>query len=122
MAARVPASWLKGGQKSQKYSAERVEVDGITFDSKKEMRRWLDLRTLERAGAISNLQRQVRFFLTGQYAPLVSEKGRRLSYIADFVYLDGNRQIIEDAKGFATPEYKLKKAIMRAMGHEIREV
>lgn len=122
MAARVPASWLKGRQKSQKYSAERVEVDGITFDSKKEMRRWLDLRTLERAGAISNLQRQVRFFLTGQYAPLVSEKGRRLSYIADFVYLDGNRQIIEDAKGFATPEYKLKKAIMRAMGHEIREV
>lgn len=121
MAARVPANWLKGA-KTNKFSASKVTVDGITFDSKREAARWFDLCNLQRAREIFDLQRQVRFWLVGQGGTLISDSGRRLSYIADFVYIRGNSQIIEDAKGFATPEYKLKKAIMRSMGHEIVEV
>lgn len=119
--ARVPASWLKG-QRENKYSARKIEVDGLTFDSQKEAARWFDLLNLQRAGMITDLQRQVRFDLHGQHMSLVSDKGRRLCYVADFVYRRDGRQVIEDAKGFRTPEYKLKKAIMRSMGHEIVEV
>jgi hypothetical protein len=120
--ARVPSSWLKGAVEN-KYRAKKIEVDGLTFDSQKEAARWFDLLSLQRAKLITDLQRQVRFDLHGQHMPLVSDKGRRLSYVADFVYRrrDGV-QVIEDAKGFKTPEYKLKKAILRAMGHEIVEV
>lgn len=119
--ARVPASWLKGAVEN-KYRAKKIEVDGLTFDSHKEAARWFDLLNLQRAKLIIDLQRQVRFDLHGQHMPLVSDKGRRLCYVADFVYKRDGRQVIEDAKGFKTKDYKLKKAIMRAMGHEIVEV
>jgi hypothetical protein len=119
--ARVPSSWLKE-QRQNKYRAKRIEVDGITFDSQKEAGRWFDLLNLQRARLITDLQRQVRFDLRGQFAPLVSDKGRRLSYVADFVYQRDGMQVIEDAKGIQTPEYKLKKAILRSMGHTVIEV
>lgn len=119
--ARVAASWLKGAV-DNKYRAKKIEVDGLTFDSQKEAARWFDLLNLQRAKLITDLQRQVRFDLHGQHMPLVSDKGRRLSYVADFVYRRDGAQVIEDAKGYRTPEFKLKKAIMRAMGHEIVEV
>lgn len=107
----------------QKYGNRKVDVDGITFDSAREARRWGELQMLERAGEIRDLRRQVRLHLWGQRAPLVSDKGRRLSYVADFVYEDAEgRTVVEDAKGHPTPEYRLKKAILRAMGVEIVEV
>lgn len=119
--ARVPKLWLQGAVEN-KYRAKKIEVDGLAFDSQKEAARWFDLLNLQRAKLITDLQRQVRFDLHGQHMPLVSDKGRRLSYVADFVYRRDGMQVIEDAKGFLTPEYKLKKAILRAMGHEIVEV
>jgi hypothetical protein len=119
--ARVPRSWLKGAV-DNKYRAKKIEVDGLTFDSQKEAARWFDLLNLQGAGMITDLQRQVRFDLHGQHMPLVSDKGCRLSYVADFVYRRDGVQVIEDAKGFKTQEYKLKKAILRAMGLEIVEV
>ena len=101
-----------------------VTVDGCRFDSTKEAKRWCELKLLERQGEISTLERQVRVHLQGKDGPLVSDKGRRLSYVADFRYFDRRRSawVYEDAKGYKTPEYKLKKAILRAQGMEITEV
>lgn len=110
-----------------KYRNKKIERHGITFDSLKEYMRYQDLMLLQRAGKITDLQRQVKFTLIPtQYEkfPRYSEKtGKRLkdgirtlekecSYIADFVYNVDGKQVVEDAKGFRTPEYRLKKKMM----------
>jgi hypothetical protein len=109
--------------RQSKYGAKKVIIDGITFDSKKEARRYFELTLLEKAREISGLELQVKFELEGADGRvLVSDSGRRLSYVADFTYRDqSGALIIEDAKGMETPAYKLKKAIMRSMGHQIIE-
>lgn len=81
--------------------------DGITHDSIREANRWCELKLLERAGKISDLQRQVKFEL------LPKQDGERaVYYIADFVYVENGREVVEDAKGFRTKEYKLKKRML----------
>jgi len=107
-----------------KYGAKKTQVGEIKFASKKEANRWQELQVLERCGAISNLQRQVKIELMGQYRPLYTRTGRKMRYVADFTYIDNDSKIlvIEDAKGFKTKEYEVKRAIVAAMGLEIREV
>lgn len=46
-----------------KYRNKKITVNGITYDSKKEMRRHLLLLSMERNGMITDLQRQVKFVL-----------------------------------------------------------
>lgn len=106
-----------------KYGAKKVTIDGIKFDSVAEGRRWQELKLLERAGEIVDLKRQVKIPLMGQNGPLLSEKGNPLSYVCDFKYYDCTlgKVVIEDKKGFRTPEYKLKRAICRAQGIHILE-
>lgn len=110
--------------KANKYSAERITVQGITFDSKKEAKRFGELRLLQRAGAITDLQYQVPIPLMGRDGPLKGISGRALTYRADFTYLDiaTGQTVIEDAKGFQVKEYKLKRSILAAQGIEIVEV
>lgn len=113
--------------KRSKYGAKKTEVDGIVFDSKHEAERYCELKMLERAGEISNLGLQKPFLLLPtayKTVPRYGKKGQRLAdkevvrfrqvvYIADFVYLDKNgNMIVEDAKGVRTPEYKLKQKMM----------
>lgn len=118
---------MKTGRKRSKYGASKVIVNGITFHSRAEASRYTDLVRMQAAGVISDLQLQVRFQLLGVGSALlriVSQgypKGRVVNYVADFVYVEEGQVIIEDVKGMATPEYKLKKAIMACMGHQIRE-
>lgn len=109
-----------------KYGARKVKFDGQTFDSQLEARRYSQLKLLQRAGEISDLQLQVRFPLfAGDQPILIRSKGypngRQLSYVADFVYQEGGQQVIEDAKGRRTPEFKIKVALMECMGHQVRE-
>ena len=42
-----------------KYNSRKTTVDGITFDSKKEARRYLVLKQMEQDGEIKNLRLQV---------------------------------------------------------------
>lgn len=112
-------------QKRSKYNAKRVTVDGITFDSKKEAVRWQELRMMERAGAITDLQRQVAFELQ----PATVMDGRKkpaLRYVADAVYQQDGRQIVEDVKSPVTRKketYRIKRHLMlTVLGIEIREV
>lgn len=96
----------------------KTEVDGITFDSRKESRRWLELLTLQRAGAITALRRQVRI-------PIVCNGVCVCHYVADAVYLEAGRRVIEDTKSAFTrtlPVYRLKKKLLKAIHNiDIRE-
>ena len=95
-----------------KYGNKKVIVDGIKFDSRKEARRYAELKLLQRAGEIKDLKLQVKFELQPKY----KKNGKTIqsiNYIADFVYFDliKGQTIIEDTKGYRTKEYILKKKI-----------
>lgn len=101
-----------------KYHAKKTVVDGIEFDSRHEADRWVELKILQRAGVISQLKRQVRFDLV---PPLSGERG--VSYYADFTYIQNGKLVVEDAKGYKTPEYIIKRKLMLWLHHiKIREV
>jgi len=102
--------------KKTKYNSTTVEIQGKKFQSGLEARRWLDLEMLERAGEIRELKRQVRF-------PFIINGFLVCEYVADHVYEEGGRTIVEDVKGVRTAMYLLKKKLMRAYhGVEIKEV
>lgn len=108
-----------------KYRNEKTEVDGILFDSKKEAKRYWDLKILERAGKIKDLQRQQWFVLIPSIRLSTGTAQRPTQYQADFVYFDLDKQItiVEDAKGHRTKEYILKKKLMKFIHNiEIVEV
>ena len=91
-----------------KYGNRKLKApDGQVFDSVKEFHRWGVLRLLERAGKIRNLQRQVKFELIPK-----QDGERACSYIADFVYEENGKKVVEDCKGFKTDAYKLKRKMM----------
>lgn len=101
-----------------KYRAQPTVIDGIRFASKAEARRYQQLRLLERGKAIEGLVMQPRFVLAIGGVKVCT-------YVGDFQYTDRatGSTIIEDVKGLATPVYKIKKALMRAIyGVEIHEV
>lgn len=86
------------------------------YDSKKEARRATELKLLEKAGVISHLQEQVVYELIPSQYRIVSGKKkcieRAMKYIADFQYVENGNTVVEDAKGFRTEVYKLKKKLM----------
>lgn len=99
-----------------KYGAQRTEVDGIVFASKKEAKRYSELKLLEKAGDISHLEIQPRIKLFSGDVPVKFDSGRQAVYVADFRYFDKrlDARVTEDVKGTRTPEYKLKKAFVQA--------
>lgn len=126
----------KHKSKDSKYHAEKVMVDGEVFDSRKEARRWRELRLLEKTGQIRGLQRQVKYLLIPEYreADITGPRGgiRRgklvesaVYYVADFVYIERDapdEPVVEDVKGFRTQEYILKRKLMlHKYGIRIRE-
>lgn len=122
MVERMTAKAFNSGKASKrsKYGAKKMVVQGLTFDSKKEADRWLVLRDLERKGDIGGLQRQVRYDLQGRDGPILTDKKTKTrAYVADFQYVDwrlNGAVVIEDVKGFETPEFKLKRSILEAQG------
>ena len=96
-----------------KYRNVRTVTHGIRFDSKKEAERFLQLQLLEKAGQIKNLELQKRF----EICPKRYENKRARYYVADFVYIENEKKIIEDVKSPITrknPVYSLKKALVLA--------
>jgi hypothetical protein len=122
------------GEVMNKYKNKKAVVDGITFDSKKEAARYINLKCLEDAGLISDLQRQVSFeLIPPQKLPQPYKEGTKMvrtlrgcSYKADFVYMKQGLQIVEDVKSAITrhnPEYIIKKKLMLyRYGIQIMEV
>ena len=124
-----------------KYGNKKVIIDGVVFDSKREAKRYQELKLLERCGAISDLKRQVVFELIPtqkEESTKVYTKGRKkgqpipgkviekaVTYVADFVYIDNatGKTIVEDSKGFHTKDYILKrKMLLYFKGIKIHEV
>ncbi|MDO4649168.1 MAG: DUF1064 domain-containing protein [Eubacteriales bacterium] len=99
---------------NNKFHAQKVFVDGEHFDSLREYRRWEELKLLEKAGEITDLERQVNFeLIPKQIDPNTGKvKERACSYKADFVYTEDGQRIVEDSKGFKTPEYRIKKKLL----------
>lgn len=78
---------------------------------------------LEQAGAIQNLQRQVRYELLPSQRIDGKVVERAVYYVADFVYEQDGKKIVEDTKGFRTPDYIIKRKLMLwRHGIRIREV
>ncbi len=101
-----------------KYKNRKTTADGILFDSAKEAGRYQELKLLERAGMIHDLRRQVKFELIPKCG-----KERPCCYIADFVYTEGGRTVIEDVKGVRTKEYIIKRKLMNwRYDIQIREI
>lgn len=94
--------------KASKYRNVKTVVNGIEFASKKEARRYSELRLLERGGLIQDLELQVKY-------PLVINGIKVGSYIADFRYQEGHTVKVEDTKGMKTPVYRLKAKLMKAL-------
>ena len=114
--------------KPSKYHNKKIIVDGKVFDSKKEYLRYKELELLERAGKIQNLNRQVEYLLIpAQFGIVVDENGthkrvcleRACYYKADFTYTEDGKFVVEDSKGFRTPDYKIKRKLMLHL-HNIR--
>lgn len=98
-----------------KYKAKKVTIDGFTFDSLREGVRYRELRLLERAGEITNLELQPEFPLYCGLNPVKFESGRAAKYKADFRYEELSGKIrVEDVKGFDTGVSKLKRAMVKA--------
>jgi hypothetical protein len=76
---------------------------------------------LGKAKKITDLQLQVKYEL----APSVVIQGRKrppIRYVADFVYMQDGKRVVEDVKGMLTPVYKLKRHLMATVhGIEILE-
>ena len=101
--------------RKNKYGACPTTVDGRRFASKKEAGRYSQLALLETAGKISGLRTQVRYRLEVNGLLICT-------YVADFVYHEAGAEVVEDAKGKRTGEYKLKAKLMQACrGITIRE-
>lgn len=96
-----------------KYHAKKTIFDGIKFDSRKEADRYLELKMMQQAGQISDLELQKKFLIV----PKINGNKRARYYIADFVYIMEGKKIIEDVKSPITkknPVYSLKKAAVLA--------
>lgn len=127
------------GYRSKYYNIKTKASDGNVFDSYKEARRWEQLLLLQKAGEITDLERQVTYeLIPAQYETIerYSKTGRRLQdklrlverkveYVADFVYHDAKtgELVVEDTKGVRTKDYIIKRKLMYAVyAIKIKEV
>jgi len=107
-----------------KYNAKKTEIDGIKFDSKKEARRYSELRLMVKANEILNLEMQPRYDIV--------VNGKKIGfYKADFRYKESHNYdapwIVEDVKGCrkgcAYSMFRLKKKLVEAIyGIEVVEI
>lgn len=95
-----------------KFHAKKITVDGETFDSKKEYARYQELMLMQRAGLISELERQPEFELIPKQKRDGKVVERELKYRADFAYKENGETVVEDVKGMKTREYIIKRKLM----------
>ena len=114
-------------RKPSKYNNRKVELDGFTFDSQKEARRYTELKLLVRVGEISELELQKSFVLAESVKFNNEPRAKpAIRYVADFTYIENGVMIVEDVKSKATkslPVYRMKKHLMKSIHDiEIQEI
>lgn len=88
-----------------KFNAIRTVSDGIKFASKREARRYEELKLMQKAGEVVFFLRQIPFYLPGN-----------IKYVCDFqVFFKDGTVRFEDVKGMRTPQYKAKKRMVEAL-------
>ena len=114
--------------KRNKFNAQKVEFDGMTFDSKKEHRRYIELKEMQQRGEIFGLEHHTKFELAPK-TKLEGEKRAKpaLRYFADFTYyIISGEYIVEDVKSEVTRKkdsYRNKKHLMKTvLNIDVREV
>jgi hypothetical protein len=108
-----------------KYHNKKVVIEGISFASKHEANRYLELSMLQKTGEITELKTQVPFELIPSQRDPETKKvvERACNYVADFTYYQDGEFVVEDTKGFRTPDYIIKRKLMlRVYGIRIREI
>lgn len=105
--------------KRSKYNARRKTVDSITFDSSAEARRYIELKAMQAAGQIAQLELQPRYLLLDKFTDGTGTKHRAVEYRGDFRYLDGGGHTrVEDVKGHPTEAFKIKwKMVIQKYPH-----
>lgn len=101
-----------------KYKNKKTQVDMYVFDSAKEAKRYKELKLLERAGKIRNLELQPHFLLQDSFKKN-GRTYRKIEYIADFKYIENGRTIVEDVKGLQTDVFKLKHKLFEKIYPEL---
>ena len=106
-----------------KYKSRKVTVNGVVFDSRKEANRWCELALLQKAGQVTDLQRQVKYELIPSQRIDGKVAERACTYVADFVYRENGKTVVEDTKGFKTKDYIIKRKLMLWVhGIRVKEV
>ena len=110
---------LHGGTQMNKYHNRKTTIDGIKFDSKAEAKRYVELKLLQKAGKITNLELQQKYELQPKYKNNKGETIRAITYKADFKYIENGKKVVEDVKGMETKDFKLKKKLLEYKYPEI---
>jgi hypothetical protein len=97
-------------RRKHKYHAIPTVVDGIQFASHKEAKRFVKLKSLEKAGVISDLILQPVYVLQETFK-YQGETVRAIKYVADFAYRENGKIVVEDTKGVETQVFKLKRKL-----------
>lgn len=118
LSAKNGAAFLPGKSKRSKYGAQKTLLDGILFDSKAEANFYAALKQREKAGEVTDIERQRQYDLMVN-GVLVAR------YRADFVFFDRilRARRVVDVKGVATRDFRLKAKLMKAcFGIEVEVV
>lgn len=117
LAAKIALMQGDKKPKANKFGAVPVIHDGIKFASTKEGNRYLALKTMIRAGVISDLRMQVKYPLIPYQKFSDDTYMKSTSYYADFVYTDTatGLEVVEDAKGMKTDVYQIKRKLMKLL-------
>ncbi len=115
--------FVEAQAKRSKYGNRKVVKNGETFDSVREYERHLVLLDMQKRGEIQGLVRQPRY-------RLIVNETMICDYIGDWFYVErrfsvqhgrwlDKASVVEDSKGFQTPEFKLKWKLAKALYPEI---
>lgn len=106
-----------------KYRNKKTQIGMYVFDSIAESKRYKELALLEKAGQIKGLKLQPKFLLQEGFKKN-GKTYRKIEYIADFMYIENGKVIIEDVKGMETDVFKLKRKMFeyKYPGFELRIV
>lgn len=97
--------------KKSKYRNIKIEFQGRKFDSKRELKRYLELKQMQNLGLISNLECQPKYI----FKNLRYKSNKLVSYYPDFRYIENGQVVVEDVKSKATKtaSYNIKWALMK---------
>lgn len=93
-----------------KYHNKKTQIDMYVFDSAKEAKRYKELKLMEKANVISDLELQPRFLLQEGFRKN-GKTYRKIEYVADFKYKENGKIIVEDVKGIKTDVFKIKQKL-----------